>query len=571
MSRRGVVAIAVLAGLAPSSSDAHWSASRGTSLYVARYLICNDHPELDVRCAGPIRARAQLLGDLTGTAPSRGGASPTDLARTAAIHAVYWNLADAIPALRAHLAHAPTPAERTTHRALELDGLRAEAAYALAQLGDTSAAPAIAALLAELETTGHGFVWRDTLAALAVIDPPRASRYAIEFLGRTSNFKLSLPGGSSKLDAVDYIRRDDARAALPLLERLAKQTERGADDHAHCRFMATRIRLDDALRAKVREHLVGGYSGSWIPRCAETIFRELGSPPDPADAAALIRHLGRDDRGMDFGMANLAYQRILDLLVAMRTRPDERARQLVQRGLADRAAWPHVANPRHPNYSLHFVVFHQAAEAALGRGDARARLYDIIDDPGDRGEAWLAALWALRLDLRDHQDHVGALLLRAPRQPQQQTTGVFEDVRVRVLDEFVAKHPDDPRWAALAFDLDHRMIKRPSDAAERALYHLTRHPPTLVCDRLADSAAVLADPEATEHGLLAMTAFGDRCRPALHRLIDDPQTTPVARGTALEVLGAIGDPQLGRRIEAAARTASGPAIARARVWLRRRR
>lgn len=563
--RLGVVALAVVGFGA--TSEAHWSASSSTSLYTARYLVCNERPERDVRCAGPTRARAQLLADLTGTSPSRGGASGDELARRAAVYAVYFNVTDAIPSLRDHLARAPAAADRGTHRELTINGLRAEAAYALAHLGDSSSAAAIAELVADFETTGHGFLWQDTLAALAVIDPPRASRYAIDFLGRASNWKLSLPGGSSKLKALDYVRRDDARTALPLLERLAKQTERTAEDHAHCLFMATRVRLDDTLRASVMKQFVGTYSGTWLPLCANDVFAQLGSPPHAGDTRALLRHLGRNDAGLDYGMANLAYQRILDVLATTR---DEPTRMQIRAALEGNDL-PHATNKRHKNYQLHFAVFHSAALAALGMVDPRANLYAIIDDPNDRGHAWLAALWALRLDLRDHKDHVGALLVRAARQPQQETTGIFEDIRTRVLEAFLAKYPDDPRWATLVLDLDRRMLVTPSQTAERALYHLSRHPPRLACDAIADAAAPLASYEATEFGLLALTVFGDKCRPALERLVDDPKTSPQARGSALEILGAIGDPQLAQRITRAAKAgAFKPAIERARVWLRRR-
>ena len=109
----------------------------------------------------------------------------------------------------------------------------------------------------------------------------------------------------------------------------------------------------------------------------------------------------------------------------------------------------------------------------------------------------------------------------------------------------------------------------PAQTAERALYHLSRHPPRLACEAIAEAAAPLTDPEATEFGLLALTTFGDKCRPALPRLVDDPKATPQARGSALEILGAIGDPQLAQRI-ARATAASKPAVERARSWLRAR-
>jgi hypothetical protein len=562
MARALAVAAVALFGFT-GGAEAHWSASRGTSLYVGRYAICNDHPERDVRCAGP-SARRYLLADLT--------SKRADDVHRAAVYAVYFHLREAIPTLRDHLARQVQPADRGTHRELEINGLRGEAAYALAHLGDARSAGAIAELVADFETHGHGFLWQDTLAALAVIDPGRASRYAIDFMRRASNFKISMPGGGSKLKALPYIQRVDARAALPILERLAKQTESG-DDHAHCEVMATRVRLDDTLRASVRKQFLGNYSGTWLPLCAEAVFEQLGDPVAPDDAAALVRHLGRSDNGMDYGMANLAYQRILDLEGATRLSNDPaaaRAREVIRRGLLERSSWPHVADPKHRHYSLHFVVFHTAALAGLGDDEARRRLYAIIDDPNDKGDAWLAALWTLKLSLPGAQDKVGDLLVRV-QQRQDEHRGVFEDIRTRVLEEFIARHLDDPRWTALVLDADRRIVVRPSDAAERALYRLSQHAPTQTCETVTTAARTITSFETLEFGLLALTTIGDACRPALARLAEDPRATAESRGVALEILGALRDPDLAARIGRASRsTVWKPGLERAKVWLRRR-
>src|SRR5262249_27782819 len=155
--------------------------------------------------------------------------------------------------------------------------------------------------------------------------------------------------------------------------------------------------------------------GSWLAGCANTVLPELGDDPD--DAAALVRHLGRDDRGMDFGIANIAYGRILATIEALghdgaspadrtaRTRIDA-ARGVLRRGLADRDRWPNVAAPNHPNYAPHFVAMHLAAKAGLGDAAAQRSLYALIDDANDTTRtAWLAALWALRLGLPAAADH----------------------------------------------------------------------------------------------------------------------------------------------------------------------
>ena len=523
-------------------AHAHYSASRSTRLRYDRHLICTDRDDARrVDCVGPIKARASLIANLAvgPLAPGKNHSERVDRARDAALDAVYFNVREAVPALRAWFALRPEARDAGDHVMLDKQALRGEAAYALAHLGDRESAPAIAALVGEFETTGVGFLWGDTLAALAQLDPSRASLYAIGFAGRTTNWKLSLPGGGSKLAALDYIRPEHAATAVPVLEKLAAKEEHGYD-HAHCELMATRARLDEKFRVALRKQLLGHYSGTWLAGCANSVIRRLGA--SPLDAEALVRHLGRDDRGMDMGVANAAYLRILELVAKLDGTPaSATARQVLRKGLETRSKWPHVADPKHANYSLHFVAFHQAALAGLGDTAARARLFAIVDDPSDHsGSAWLAAYWALRLRLPGAVDRVAGLAARGVATSDANRSGVFEHIRGRTLDLFADVAPADGRWAALLLDAD-------SDASERALYRLSRQKPAGACATVTRAATKLAASSVmtqTDNAFLALTVLGDTCVPALEELFLDGAVTNEVRGSALEILAALASPRI---------------------------
>lgn len=504
--------------LVPLVATAHDSASRSTRIVRDRHLVCTTAKDAArVDCVGPIEARSTLLAELDGT--------DVDRARDAAIDAAYFDVREAIPKLRPWLA---LPSDSFPHREL-----RGEAAYVLAQLGDAPSASAIEATVRDFETTGHGFLWADTLAALARLDPARASRYAIDFARRTTDWRISMPGGSGKLPALDYITIADAAKALPVLERQAKGEETGYA-HAHCELMAARVRLDEQLRVEVREKLLGHYGGSWLAGCAESVLSRLGATP--ADAAVLVRHLGRDDRGMDFGVANIAYARILELLT--RLPEDDPARATLRRGLEERNRWPHVADPKSASYSLHYVAYHQAGLAGLGDAKARQALFAVIDGT-DVDTAWLAAYWALRLALPGGIDRAMALAVRSVTSPPASRSGIYAQLRGRVLDTLADVAKDDGRWAVMLLDPDEH-------AFERALYRLARQKPRGACEVV--TAAAKAVPASsvmtqTDRAFWALTALGPACIPALERLFVDDKVTGEVRGSALEVLAALEAPK----------------------------
>jgi hypothetical protein len=524
-----------------ATASAHHSASRWTSFHATRYLVCTDAPATKAECVGPVRAKRSIVDTLA--------AGHVDRAHDAAINAVYFNVVDAIPNLTKLLAG--------TER-----GLQTEAAYALVHLGDKRSAAKIAELVRELEVDGRGTLWKNALEALAIADPAAASRYAIDFVSRVKDWRLSMPGGSSKEVALDFIRDEHRADALPVLERLAKAEERGYD-HAHCLLMAARVRLDDRVREQVRTMFVGSYSGTWLAGCANDVMPMLGV--DPEDAAALVRHLGRDDRGMDFGMANISYRRLLDLIVTMDAMPPSarvtKAREVLRRGLAERNKWPHVADPKHASYSLHFVAFHRAALAGLG--ESPEALYEIVDDPNDReGNAWIGAYWALRLRLPDAADHAIALAQRSLTFRNDGRGDVYRGIRVRTLDAFADAFPNDPRWPIFMLDPDR-------DVTERATYRFSRSPSAKACEPVA-LAAKAATPEGVEHALLGLTPLGAACLPAIERLFLDASVHGEIRGAALEFLAVLESPKICEQLaRARAEDVWRPAIERAELLVTR--
>jgi hypothetical protein len=287
--------------------------------------------------------------------------------------------------------------------------------------------------------------------------------------------------------------------------------------------MAARVRLDDALHARIAKQLVGSYGGTWLAGCAQSVLRAT------SDVPALIRHLGRDDAGTDFGPTRIAYDRLL-ALAAAGTLGD---RELVRRALVERRGWPYVAEAP-------FATLYAALVAAVGDG---AQLAARID-----GGDWLAAYWALALGVPGAADRVAPMIARGG--------GHARGLGTRVLEAFATRYPDDPRWTVLLHD---------REAGEQALYRIARHAPRGTCEAVTAAATT---GEGAEHAFLALTALGDTCRPALAQRFEDRRAPSEIRGAALELLGALGDRDLAARIARAERDRVWrPAIERARRWL----
>lgn len=531
---------------AAGDAQAHWSASYRRSLLVERYLTCDD--DLDVACVGPVAAAGTLRAALAPIelAPDRNDAVAVEAAREAAVWAAYTDDRSAVPSLRAMLTMPLPAALRDTHAEFDVHALQAEAAYALAALGDRSSADAVVTLLRELEVHGHGSLWADTLEALTRLDVQAASRYAIGFLARLelADMRMSMPGGSSQLVALVPIVAAHDRAALGELRRLSAGEDATAhgeprvpltDAHAFCQVVATRLSLgDEPLRTRVRKAFAGSYSGTMVATCDAALLRTFGD--DVADVDILLRHVGRDDLGFDAPMSLVAYDRIIALLARLHGRSDaasRRARAQLREGLRARSGYPHVAQPEHRNYAPQFELLHHAALAAAGDVDALARVTAFADAADDRsGLADLAALRALQLQLPGAAELAAARLARDVAFANDERSGIFAGARVRLLEALVAQRPDDPRWAVALVDAD-------IEVREHALAAYSRRAPARSCEVVL-AAARDATARGVDDGLLALTTRGDGCRPQLAALADDADARDELRGMAIEALAILG-------------------------------
>jgi hypothetical protein len=551
---RAIATVASLLAVAiPAAANAHWSASAGRSLLVERYLVCDE--DVDARCVGPDVAHDQLIDALRlgPIEPDRNNDRVVDPAHEATIFAAYFDMRDAIPHLRRMLALPMPEGAADTHAEMEVNGLRAEAAFALAALGDETSAPAIAKLVRAFETEGHGFLWRDTLGALTRLSSTHASAYARDFLDRhaLADMRMSLPGGSSHLEALAPIVVARDRGALPILRELTAResaTDRGSprialvDAHHWCQLMATRLELgDQPLRDDVRIAFAGSYGGTMVATCDADFLRTYGT--DAEDAGILLRHLGRDDLGFDAGIANVAYDRVIALVAALAERQQRegpsktitKARKLLRDGLRERSTYPHVADPTHRNFAPHFVAMHTAALAGLGDTAARAKLHAMIVDDADRsGVADLAAVQALRLDLPNAVDDASQRLALDVAFTNDERSGIFAGLRAKLLDGLRADAPDDPRWTVALVDAE-------IDVREHAIHLLSRRSPHGTCDAVLTAVNHATD-RAIDDALLVLTTLPGRCRAPLRRAATDAHRAANVRGMAFEALAILGEP-----------------------------
>ena len=541
-----IAAAAVSTLLVGTAANAHWSASSGRSLLVERYLVCDG--DLDVRCVGPKVARTELRTalELGPILADRNNDHVVDPAHEAAVFAAYFDLQEAVEPLRAMLI-LPMPAGAIgTHAEFEVHGLQAEAAYALAALGDRASVAPMVELVRRLETDGHGTLWEDTLAALTRLSPPAASAYAREFLGRMelADTRMSMPGGSSQLHVLTPIVLAQDREALEVLRKLTDvedATTGGAprvplaDSHTWCRLMGTRLRLGDPrLVDKVRTAFAGSYSGTMVATCDNEFLGAYGN--DPKDVGILLRHLGREDLGFDAGMSLTAYGRVIALVAHLRDRQDpaaKRARRQLLEGLRARSEYPHVRDETHVNFGRHFVVLHHAALAGLGEQGSldvlRQRMLDAADTSGI-GD--LAALRALQLGLPGAIDDASARLALDVAFVNDERSGIFEDLRGRLLDALVAAAPDDPRWTVALVDAE-------ADVREQAIAIVARHTPQGTCDAVIGGAAE-ATTRGIDDGFLVLTTVGAGCREQFDRLAHDARSPAKIRGMAFEALAVLG-------------------------------
>src|SRR5262249_52497557 len=155
--------------------------------------------------------------------------------------------------------------------------------------------------------------------------------------------------------------------------------------------------------------------------------------------------------------------------------------------------------------------------------------------------AWLAAYWAMRLNVDGAMDRAASLIARDVASHIDTRSGVFHGIRTRLLDLYADLAPQDPPWTILL------LSDPPSEVSERAIYRVPRHAPKGTCEAVV-GVARLANHEAAEQALLALTSHGDTCRDAIGRLADDTSTSREVRGAALELDAALGDSEIAQRI-----------------------
>ena len=297
-------------------------------------------------------------------------------------------------------------------------------------------------------------------------------------------------------------------------------------------MMAARIKLGDrALRKKVRTAMLGSYSGTWMATCDNKLVRAFGG--EAADAGVLIRHLGRPDRGLDHGVTNTAYGRLLELVSESRFLP----RKQLRKAFEERATWPHVADPSAGTFVSHYPVYNNLVLAALGDKRAlRAVMAVLVNTSDQSGLAWLAAYWSIRLKLPGTEKAVATLMVGGGVARDSNRSGIYRGIRSRVLNAFVATYPKSSAWAAMVVNAD-------GNASERALYHLSRRRPPQACApaiRAAYKTRGRLTDRAAEFGLLALTALGDACLARLETMAADGKAPRAARGAALEIAAALG-------------------------------
>ncbi len=548
-----------------------WSSASSTgALFHERYLVCSD--PLSPQCAGASVAKNALL-EAVAIDPENVRTEPVISRYDEAAHFIAaFGITEAIPRLRRALDITIAPNERGTHRAISKNRMRAEAAHTLSILGDTSSVPKIEAIVRDLETTGSGSLWSDTLAALGRLDVPAAGRYATDFLGRQTlkDFGMSMPGGSSRDVVLRWVVAAKDKNALPALKKITTPENVPMSLSASwCKLTAARIALgDEPLVTDAKKMLTKNTSGTWAATCDSAWLGAL--PLGEKDAGIFVRWLGRDDLGMDYGTANVAYRRLLELLASFAERHRQRqgsvspaeitAKAEIKKALVERSAWPHVADPTHRHHSKHWVAMHYAALASMGDPEAQRKLWDVVDDLKDPGgAAFLGAFWALALQLPDAVDHAVALLVRSTRFESHERSGIFSGIRERLIDTLIAEAPDDLRWTVALADADR-------DVREHAIVRVSRWPKAIeaACDSVTSAA-----PDATKRGVegafFALGSF-NACRSRFERIARDPRAPSKVRGMAFEMLATMGSPTVMQSAdEVISQTNMAPYVERAKA------
>ena len=498
----------------------------------------------DYRCIGLTRGKAGILQVLSAPPGTRFREhnNTTSWIRQNMIVAAAFDLREASPPIRATLAR-PISDRNAWNKHL----LRAEAAHALAVLGDQSAAPVIARSLVEWEQGPLLGLWKSTALSLFVLAPHTAEDYAVDLLQRLGRDGFQYSKQHERLEVLAFLSPRKRRASLDALRRLTAQPEaydRDADAPGYCQLMAARMTLGDPLIVdRARAQIATSLRDNWAVNCySEWLASLFGARLDDVDTL----------------LFRVAYDRILNWLVVYkqhekRARRDgdhgklakiRAARQVLQAGLEKRSKDPRVSSPRHVDFSTDTRAKHFAALAALGDTNALRKLQAIIVDSEDRGDApWLAARLAVELELPNAVEfalrrlRMGLTYTTEHRWIRSGRIGPLETRRVQLLEVLVRTlGRQDLRWSVALLDREQAM-------RESALMHVARVQASGVCDVVAD-AAQEADRKAVQDGFWALSMQGSSCRGSMEKLVLDSDQPAHVRGMALELLAMLRSPKV---------------------------
>jgi hypothetical protein len=156
----------------------------------------------------------------------------------------------------------------------------------------------------------------------------------------------------------------------------------------------------------------------------------------------------------------------------------------------------------------------------------------IVDDRDRSGVGDLAALRALQLELPGAIDDAAARVALDVAFANDERSGIFQDIRIRLLDEFRRRAPDDPRWTVALIDAE-------IGVRERSMHALSRRAPAGTCDAVIAASGDASD-RGIDDGYLALTTTADGCAQPFERLVRDATQPAKIRGMALEALAMLG-------------------------------
>jgi hypothetical protein len=405
------------------------------------------------------------------------------------------------------------------------------AAMALADLGDTAAAPRVLALLRLLERDGFN-LWRDTLDALPRLDPNLAQTYALELVERgLAKPELHQQNPTLYRDLLPLLTRGTPEA-LALLRRASSMLTKDSVALPHgadgCKVLAGRVRLGDReLASELRREL---NTGSIVTQRGVQCYSELMP----------VLYPGKEAAELDVWMHRHRYEELLEWLAATESAGDP-ARARLRAWLEKRSKDPDVAGDRsRSDYMPEKRAMHLSALAALGSGPAKQQLAAWVADPKDDGTApWVAAHYLLKLDLPGAADLAVKRLRIAHVQHMRRYS---RDSWPRFGHHVVTEHGRVVR--ALAARGDQRwvlgLLDREPFTRELTTHLLSKQRPSGACELVGEAARDATD-EAVDDAFWALSMLGGRCRETMQRLVADASQPAHVRGMANEHLAMLRD------------------------------